>query len=227
MLKKPLIIVNCKTYKEASGANAIKLAKICEHVALERKANIAIAVQAVDIARVVAATSIPVLAQHVDGVEFGAHTGAILPQALKDLGAAGSLINHSEWRIPLKNIDASIKMCDKVGLDVIACADTPENAKQIAALKPAFIAIEPPELIGGKISVSVAKPEVIMETVHAVQMNKIKSVPVLCGAGIHTTQDVKRACELGSVGILLASGVVLAKDPEKALHALVDGLQVT
>jgi len=44
---------------------------------------------------------------------------------------------------------------------------------------------------------------------------------VLCGAGVKTGKDVKRALELGAVGVLLASGVVKSKDPKKALQDLV------
>jgi triosephosphate isomerase len=211
--------VNCKTYKQGTGANALKLAKICEHVALEMDVTIAIAVQALDVAQVASAVSIPVFAQHVDGVDLGAHTGAIAPEALSFAGAAGSLINHSEWRIPLRNIAAAVKQCHKYDLDVVACADTPENAREVASAKPNFIAIEPPELIGGTISVSAARPEVITQTTKGVR------VPVLCGAGIHTREDVRKAVDLGTVGVLVASGVVLAKDPEKVLKELVLGLR--
>ncbi len=220
MLKKPVIIVNFKTYKEASGLNAVKLAKICEHVALETNTSIAVAVQALDVQRVAAAVQIPVLAQHVDGFGYGAHTGAVLHEALMAAGAKGSLVNHSEWKIPLANIHAAIKSCRSENFVVVACADTPENAKEISLLKPDFIAIEPPELIGGKISVSVAHPEIITAVT-----DKVHRVPVLCGAGIHTSMDVAKAIELGTQGILIASSVVLAKNPEAVLKDLVEGLK--
>ena len=38
-LKTPLIIVNFKTYKSATGKNAEQLAKICEKVAKQTKIN--------------------------------------------------------------------------------------------------------------------------------------------------------------------------------------------
>ena len=46
-------------------------------------------------------------------------------------------------------------------------------------------------------------------------------MPVLCGAGIHTGEDVKKSRELGAKGILVASGVVKAKDQRKALKELI------
>ncbi len=225
MLKKPIIIVNFKTYPDATGQHAIKLAKICEHVATEMNANIAIAVQALDVFRVSQAVGIPVLAQHVDGFSAGAHTGSVIPEALKNAGAAGSLINHSEWRIPLRNIAAAIDECHKHGLSVVACADTPENAKAIARLHPTMLAIEPPDLIGGKVSVSAARPEILTQSVNAVNQNKVKATALLCGAGIHTRADVAKAVELGMEGVLVASGVVLSRNPEQVLKELVAGLE--
>jgi len=219
MLKKPVIVVNFKAYKQGTGANAVRLAKICDHVAMEMDANIAVAVQALDLARVASSVRIPVFAQHADGFELGAHTGAVLPEALQYAGAQGTLVNHSEWKIPLPNIAAAVKQCRKFDMDIIACADTPENARNVAAAKPSFIAIEPPELIGGTISVSAARPEIITETTQSVR------IPVLCGAGIHTREDVAKAIELGTVGVLVASGVVLSNNPEAVLKELVMGLR--
>jgi len=42
-------------------------------------------------------------------------------------------------------------------------------------------------------------------------------VIILCGAGITTGEDVAAALKLGTQGVLVASGIVKAKDPYKAL----------
>jgi triosephosphate isomerase len=76
-----------------------------------------------------------------------------------------------------------------------------------------LVAIEPPGLIGGKVSVSTARPEIVTAVTRAV-----KDIPVLCGAGIRTRQDVARALQLGVQGILVSSGVTLAKNPEQVLR---------
>ncbi len=49
-------------------------------------------------------------------------------------------------------------------------------------------------------------------------------VRVLCGAGVKTGKDVAAALSLGAEGVLLASGVVKAKDPYSVLRDLVSGL---
>jgi triosephosphate isomerase len=82
------------------------------------------------------------------------------------------------------------------------------------------VAVEPPELIGGDISVTKANPRIVEDTVDAVKEAN-RSVSVLCGAGIKTGADVKAALDLGADGVLLASGVVRAKDPRAALLDLV------
>jgi triosephosphate isomerase len=68
--------------------------------------------------------------------------------------------------------------------------------------------------------VSSADPQVVKGSVDAVK-NVNENVRVLCGAGISKGEDLQAALELGSAGVLLASGVVKAEDPEKALEHLV------
>ncbi len=213
-----LAIINFKAYKTSTGLNAIRLAKICEKVAKKERANIAVAVQPADILAVAGHVDIPVLAQHVDAIEFGAKTGWILPESVQQMGAVGSLINHSEHQIPLAQINATIKRLKELGMLSVCCANTPATAVKIAKFKPDIIAIEPPELIGGNIAVSQAKPQVITQTTH-----RIRNIPILCGAGVKTKDDVVKAVQLGAKGILVASGVTNSPNPEKALTQLVRG----
>jgi triosephosphate isomerase len=220
---KPMLLINFKTYEQATGGKAVALAKAAESVAKKKKANIVVSVQMTDIERVRNAVSIPVYAQHMDAIEPGSHTGWILPQALKEAGATGTLINHSEHQIDdMEKIRTCVNKCREMGMTSVCCAPTPERAKAIAALGPDFIAIEPPELIGGDISVSRAKPEIIKNTVDAVK--KVNpNVNVLCGAGVHCREDVAKALKLGSAGILVASGIVKSPEPEKVILDLVGG----
>lgn len=217
MLKTPIVIVNFKAYKEATGKNAVKLAKALAKVG---RGNLAVAVQAADIHAVAKAVKIPVLAQHIDPVAFGKKTGSVLAEAVKEAGAVGTLLNHSEKRIDLNTLKESIERAKKAKLTVVACANTPRMAIMIAGLKPHLIAIEPPELIGGKISVSSAKPEIITETT-----SNIKKIPVLCGAGVNSADDVRIALKLRAKGVLVASGIVKAKKPAQELKAMLKGFK--
>ena len=218
---KKMLIINLKAYEEGTGHEALKIAKIAESFA-GKDAEIVLAVQQADIKIIVDSVGIPVFSQHVDPIGYGAHTGWTLPESIKQAGASGTLINHSERRIDFETLEKSVKRCRELGLVTVACADTPENAEKIAEFGPDYIAIEPPELIGGEVSVSKAKPQIITESVKRV---KQFGIPVLCGAGIKNREDVKKAKELGVGGILVASGVVKSKDSRKAIRDLLEGLR--
>ena len=167
MIKLPTIIINFKTYNEASGYDAEELAKICKQISDEKKASIVCAPQSADIYRC-AETGIEIFAQHGDVEEAGGHTGKISLKALKENGAIGVLINHSEDRIPFTNIENLIKLMHQTDLISTVCVRDVHEAIGIAKLHPDMIAIEPPELIGGDISVTTADPKIISQTVEAV-----------------------------------------------------------
>jgi triosephosphate isomerase len=214
-----LLVVNFKTYIEATGKRAIELAKIAEEVSAETGVTIIVAPQFTDIEPVAKTVDISVFGQHVDSVKPGAHTGHVLAEALKSAGADGSLLNHSEKRIGSSEIAQSVKLCADADLRSLVCADTTEASVGIAKMLPDMIAIEPPELIGTGISVSKARPELITESVK--QIRKVNGgVKVLCGAGVTTAEDVSKALDLGSEGVLVASGVVKSKDPRMVLQSM-------
>jgi triosephosphate isomerase len=223
-VRLPAIVVNFKVYPEVLGKRGWELARVCGKVAEDTGASIVIAPPMSDLAHIARIVHIPVFGQHADTAEAGAHTGWLPPEALLEAGAAGTLLNHSERKIPHKNVAALVPRCEKLGLEVVACADDLKEAEALAKLGPDYIAIEPPELIGGDVSVTTASPEIVagaVQRIHAVSA----SVGVLCGAGVKGRKDVRKALDLGTVGVLLASGIVKAKDPEKALRNLVKGLR--
>lgn len=218
-MKVPVVIVNFKTYSQSTGEKAVELAKICEKVASDSGREVVVAVQAADIYRVVNSVKIPVFAEHVDDAKQGQSTGAVTMESVKEAGASGTLVNHSEHRIEKEKIKGVVEKAKELDMSTVVCAKDPEEGKELDSFNPDFIAVEPPELIGGDISVSTAKPEVIKESVDDVSGER-----VIVGAGVKTKEDVEKAIELGSVGVLVASGVVKAKDPEKELRQLVEGL---
>lgn len=215
-VRTPLVLVNFKTYFEATGRRAVELAKKAEKVSVETDVCFGLAPQFVDIASVAKAVSLPIFAQHVDPISPGNFTGHVLPEALREAGAVGTLINHSERRLKLADIELAIAEARDADLISVVCANTANVSAAVAALQPNMIAIEPPELIGTGIPVSKAKPEVVSGTVELVKKINPKVV-VLCGAGITVGEDVSAALKLGTEGVLVASGVVKAKDPYKVM----------
>ena len=215
MFTKGIIVINFKTYEESTGKKEIRLAKECA----KASKNIILCVDALSLRNVVKAVTVPIFAQHVDGVRYGGHTGKLNPEMLKVAGAKGSLINHSEDRYEFEALKNAIIACKNVKIKSLVCVQTPTEAKKIAKLNPDAIAIEPPELIGGDISVTKANPKIITQTITAVKKINPK-IPVLCGAGVKTKEDIKVALSLGATGVLLASGITKAKDPKTVLKEL-------
>ncbi len=225
----PIIIVNFKLYEQAAGnadpealvrvSSAVELAKVHERVVKETGANIAIAVNAVDLAQVCNSVEIPVFAQHIDPISYGSYTGHVLPEAVRDVGAIGTLLNHAECQLDDEILRLSIDRAKDVGLYVVACANDVEAAERIVGYGPDLVAVEPPELIGGDVSVSKAEPEVIEKSVEKLGKRK-----VLVGAGVKNGEDVRIALKLGASGVLLASGVTMAENPYEVLMDLVSGL---
>ncbi|MCW3996245.1 MAG: triose-phosphate isomerase [Candidatus Bathyarchaeota archaeon] len=211
-LRTPIIIINFKTYLESTGKRGVELAKQAERAAKETGANIVVAPQYTDIAEIAQTVEIPVFAQHIDPIKPGNSTGCILAESVMEAGAVGTLINHSERQLKLADIDAVISLAKEKRLVSCVCANNPSVSAAIAAMHPDIVSIEPPELIGTGIAVSKAKPEVVTNTVDLVR--KIDGeLTILCGAGISTAEDVAVSLRLGTSGVLVASGIVKAKNP--------------
>ena len=223
-IKTPIIIVNFKTYAEGTGKKALELSKAAEDVSRETGVCFAVAPQFVDIPTIVHTVDIPVFAQHIDPIKPGSHTGHILPEAVKEAGAIGTLINHSERRLRLADIDAAIMRARELSLVTVTCTNNTSVSAAAAALNPDMIAVEPPELIGTGIPVSKAKPEVVTSTVESVRRINPK-VTILCGAGITNGEDVAAALKLGTEGVLVASGIVKAKDPRKVMKEFAEAAE--
>lgn len=218
-----LVVLNFKTYIEATGGKALELARVCDVVSSDTGVEVVVCPQAADLRVIVDSVGIPVYAQHMDCVDPGSHTGWTLPEAVAEAGASGTLINHSEHRIGVAEIDSLITRAKKLGLAQIVCTNNVSVSMACAALNPDYVAVEPPELIGSGVSVSQAQPEIVSGSVEAVK-SVSDGVGVLCGAGISSGEDFRTALELGTSGVLLASGVIKAKNPEKALRDLISGI---
>ena len=219
-MTKVFILINLKTYSEGAGQRAHSIAGAAEQVAQESGVVIALAPSYMNIHPLSMHYSFPVYAQHVDGAEPGAHTGAITAEALKMAGAQGSLVNHSERRLTLADIDSAVTALRNADLAAVICTNNEATSAAAAALAPAYVAIEPPELIGSGVSVSKANPDIIRRSVDAVR-NVNPDVEILTGAGIQSGECVKIALDLGTSGVLLASSVVKAKAPIAVLRDLV------
>jgi triosephosphate isomerase len=214
-----MIFVNFKTYEQGTGEKAIALARVCEEVKKKVGVEIVLVVQAVDIFRLTKAVGLPVWAQHVDGIEFGANTGQVLTEAVLGAGAKGAILNHSENKVPTEVVGEAVERLKSLGMKALICSESIEEAEEMAKAGPDFLAYEPLEFIGSReISVAKARPEVILNFV-----GKFPDLAVIVGAGVHCREDVEVSLKLGAKGILVATDVVLAKDAGKELTELARG----
>jgi triosephosphate isomerase len=211
-----VFIINCKNYEEISGDKILEFVKIAEKISKKYKIKIVIAPPQ-HLIGLVSNSKIPILAQHVDNSKVGSTTGYVIPELLKKSKVSGSLINHSEHRISSEDISKLVLKLHELKMISVVCVKNVAEAKKYSKLNPDYIAIEPPEVIGSGKAVSNERPQIIIKAADAIKSanNKTK---LLCGAGIVSGQDVTKALELGSKGILVASGIIKAKNWTKIIE---------
>lgn len=219
-----MIFVNYKTYEEGSGQNAVALTKILEEVAKESQIKIIPVVQVIDAETIVAATTLEVWVQHVDPLNYGAHTGWTLPEEVAKIGVSGVFLNHSEHKFD--NFDALYTAVEKsiaANLKTLVFAGNLDELTKVSELGTTYVVYEPPELVGSTTtSVASAQPDIISK---ASDIAREKGLPLIVGAGIHSMDDVKKSLELGVVGVVVATNIVKSEDPKKALLELVEGFK--
>jgi triosephosphate isomerase len=221
-LRLPLIIINFKNYPEIYGQKTIELSKVAQKVAEDTNVEIALAPPQASLAVVSQSVPLPVLCQHLDDAPEGASTGFFAPEMAKSFGASGSLLNHSEHRLERHTISKLTERLRNLQMNSVVCVTTPDEVANIAKLRPDFIAIEPPELIGSGKAVSKHEPSVITRSVEA-KGQYSSSTKLICGAGISEKIDVSIAARLGAEGILVASGIIRSSSWIEKIYELASG----
>jgi len=219
-IKLPFFEIGPKAY--IYGDKALKLAKKADEAAAKYDVHIIFTPQYTDIPIIARETeNLMVFAQHMDSLPIGRGQGSVLPEALKETGAAGVILNHMEKRITLTEINKTIKRADEVGLLSMVCTDTVEEAAAVAHLSPNIIVAEPPELIGtGKTS----DMSYVKETINIVKSIN-PDIYVLQSAGISSGRDVYRVIMAGAVATGSTSGIIKADDPEAMVEEMVYSLR--
>jgi triosephosphate isomerase len=214
-----MLFINFKTYQSGTGEEGLRMAKVVENVSRETGIEMAVVVQVADVLRVAKEVLVPVWAQHVDGIEYGAHTGWVLPEAVKANGAIGVMLNHSERKLVIEDIERAMSRAREVSFKTLVCAATPGEVERVMELDPDFVAYEPPEFIGSRDkSVSSEKSETVREVIKLAGQERI-----LIGAGIHSADDIRVGLELGAFGFLVATDIMKAENPEEELKELAGG----
>ncbi|MEM0475636.1 MAG: triose-phosphate isomerase [Candidatus Norongarragalinales archaeon] len=221
-----VIAFNYKTYDNVFGTAAEKYAMALREVAsIHSEVTIIACPPQLELAAT--ARKFPstknfwVFAQNADPVGFGSRTGWTPVEAVAASGAVGTLVNHAEHKVPLDTARKVVEQAKKSGVKVIACAADLKEAKDLAALAPWAVAVEPPELIGSGVSVSKAQPEIVKKAVAVIKETN-PAVLALVGAGVSNAEDVRKAVQLGAEGVLLASAFVKAANPKEFAESLAE-----
>ncbi|MEK7634145.1 MAG: triose-phosphate isomerase [Patescibacteria group bacterium] len=214
-----MIFLSLKTYKESTGSAAVKLLSCVKRVSKETGVEIIPAVQPTDIYRIKKELGIEVWAQHMDPIEPGKNMGWLSPYALKEAGASGLVINHSEHKMDDAHVKKILDKAKEYGLKNVICGFNMEMVMKFDSWNPDYVSYEREDMIGTGVSMITKEAENIKKLVSVLKR------PLVIGAGISTGEDIKQAIKLGAVGAILASGFVLAKDPEAKLRELAEGFK--
>jgi triosephosphate isomerase len=215
------LIVNLKHYENSTGKPAESLIRSMSGRTKRDDVRVSFAVSPYDLRIKSVFMDQDIIAQHVDPNPQGPYTGKISMEFLMKNGISASLLNHSEYRIDRKIIQDTMAKASKLGFDIVLCLESLDEIREFLSINPKVIAYEPPELIGGNISVSKSKPEIISE---AYEICSEHNCELIVGAGVKTAEDVSKSIDLGASGILVASGIVLSKDPLGSLNSLIKAL---
>ncbi len=209
-----MIILSFKTYKEATGEKAVFLSQIIKKVRFETGVEIIPAVQPTDIYRIKKEVGIEVWAQHMDPIDPGKNFGWLSPYSLKNAGATGVVINHSEHKNPDDQVKKILNKAKEYGLRNVVIGFNTEMVIKYNSWDPDYVSYEREDMIGGGISMITQEIENIKKLV------KILKKPLIIGAGISTVDDIRQVLSLGAKGVILSSAFVLAKNPEEKLKEL-------
>ncbi len=221
VLPLPIFVVNFKSY--VWGREALKIARKMEEIAQESRVYLCAIPQIVDISLIAKETKVPVFSPHLDSLTPGRGTGRILPEAVKEAGAVGVLLNHSEYNLPLDVISETMKRAREVGLISMVASNSPQEAEAIALLGPEVIISEPSSRIGTLRSVGRDK-EFVLQSIEKVK-NVNPKIIVICGAGVSSREDVETLVELGVEGTGASRAIFEAEDPAYLLAKMVEGLE--
>lgn len=157
------------------------------------------------------------LAPYMDTLRPGRGMADVLPEAVKDAGADGVLINHVERPMGLAQIRQTIQRANELDLLTFVCADTIDEARALAHLGPDILNPEPSELIG---SGTASDMEYVGEVIRAVKEID-PNILVEQAAGITTAKQIYDFILAGSEGAGSASGILNSEDPIALLDEMI------
>ncbi len=214
-----MIFLALKTYKETTSNEGIKKLSSVKKVSEEFNIPIIAVAQATEIYRIKKELDIEVWAQHIDPIDPGRNTGWISPFSVKEAGATGVLINHSEHKLKEEVILETIKKARQYNLKTLLIGQTVEMVKRFDSYDIDYLSFEKEDLIASTISMIDQQEETIKSLVKTIKH------PLIIGAGINDGEDARKSKAAGAAGILMATYFIQASDPEQKLKELAEGFK--
>ncbi|MCL2200777.1 MAG: triose-phosphate isomerase [Oscillospiraceae bacterium] len=207
-IRAPFFEIGPKQY--LYGEQIIKLALAADAAAEEFDVDVVFTTPFCDIRSVAEATKrLFVFAPHMDAIGIGRGLADILPESVKAAGAEGVMLNHAEKPISFATMQKTIARAAQLNLQVLAIADSIEEARAVAGLNPTIVIAEQSELIGSGVT---ADKSYITATTNAIK-GVNPDILVLQAAGIKDENDVYKMIFDGAEATGTSSAVGLAPDP--------------
>lgn len=206
--------IKCYIY----GDEVLRIAKAADAASVRYDVDVLFIAPYVEIRRIREnCPNLIILAPYMDITRPGRGMADILPEALKEAGVQGVVVNHCERPMTLSAIKKTIDRANELDMLSFVCADTIEEAKAVAHMHPDIINPEPSELIG---SGQASDMGYVMEAIKAIKEID-KNILVEQAAGITTAQQIYDFIMAGSEAAGSASGLLSAPDPIALLDEMV------
>ena len=219
ILQRPFFVVNPKSYLYGEKLHQLakKVDELCESYGFQSLFT----AQLIDLSWVI--QNCPHLipcAQTMESLKPGRGMGHVLPEALAEAGVKATFLNHAENPMTIHELASTIVRAKEVGILTCVCADSVEEARAIAQLKPDIMTCELTSLIG---TGQIASKDYMQSSTRAVKEISPNTM-VLQAAGISSGQDVYDAIIYGGDATGGTSGIVAAKDPFATLSEMFEAL---
>jgi triosephosphate isomerase len=199
----------------------LNLALFADEVSKKYQVQIIFTPQYVDVSRVAGACkNLLVFAQHMDSLPVGRGVGSVLPEAVKEAGAVGVLLNHAEKQLTMHEVKQTLLRADEVGLASMVCAGSLKEVDTVARMNPNIVLAEAPELIG----TSGRRSQFDQDAMRLIDRTVREINPyihVLHGAGIANEKDVYEIIALGAEATGSTSGIIKADAPFEMLERMI------
>jgi len=219
ILRPPFFEIGPKAY--LYGDEVLQLALAADRASVRYGIQVIFTAPLLELSRVAAAAQhLFVCAPHMDPIRRGRGLADVLPEAVRDAGAKGVMLNHAERPVSYAVLERTIRRAEEVGLFTIVCANSVSDVRAIALLSPDIIVAEPTELIGTD---STSDRSYVNATTNAVR-DVNPDILILQAAGISGPSDVYRIIAAGADATGSSSAVADTSDPgamaEEMIHAV-------